>query len=353
MYDPTHLQQGAQNLLLNCAELKAGERLLLVQEDPELGWYDTAAPQAIADAALMLGALVTSYPIHHISNETDQALETLRAEHDVTVFFARAGDQNRFAELRTGQRSVMCYARNAAMLASAYGCTHHHAMLSLKNAINRCIFNARQLEIRCPLGTHYVGELPGNQSWEADDVSVLRFPMGVHAPVSANFGHGKIALPNYLTTTGTHAYQPDHAKLEGTVFAHIDGLQIREFTGAPQDVKKVHDHYNHVSGMFDIDAGIVHSWHAGIHGGNPCSAFDHEHPDRWANTAFTHPKVLHFHTCGDYAPGEICWNVQDADVMLDGVLLWQGGRLCLENFSPLIEAVKQWPELKIINERNI
>lgn len=114
-------------------------------------------------------------------------------------------------------------------------------------------------------------------------------------------------------------------------------------------MRRVHEHYNYVSGMFNLDAGIVHSWHAGIHAGNPYSNFDPTHPDRWANTAFTHPRVLHFHTCGDYAPGEICLNVLDAEVTIDGVLLWQAGRLCLDNFPHLVAVAEQWPELVALN----
>ena len=40
----------------------------------------------------------------------------------------------------------------------------------------------------------------------------------------------------------------------------------------------------------------------------------------------TTPRYLHFHTCGDYAPGEIAWSLFDATVLIDGETYWQEGR---------------------------
>ena len=50
-----HIERGVHNLLDNCVELKAGESLLIICEDPKLGWYDASAPQAVAAGALKRG----------------------------------------------------------------------------------------------------------------------------------------------------------------------------------------------------------------------------------------------------------------------------------------------------------
>ena len=44
---------------------------------------------------------------------------------------------------------------------------------------------------------------------------------------------------------------------------------------------------------------------------------------------YGHPRHLHFHTCGDYAPGEISWHLLDATIAFDGEVLWRDGRLTL------------------------
>ena len=49
------LAAGCRNMLLNCARLKAGDSLLIVHEDPALGWYDREMADALADEARTLG----------------------------------------------------------------------------------------------------------------------------------------------------------------------------------------------------------------------------------------------------------------------------------------------------------
>ncbi len=44
-----------------------------------------------------------------------------------------------------------------------------------------------------------------------------------------------------------------------------------------------------------------------------------------ARAAIGNPRILHFHTCGAYAPGEISWNVIDPTIMIDGVTYWERG----------------------------
>ena len=55
--------------------------------------------------------------------------------------------------------------------------------------------------------------------------------------------------------------------------------------------------------------------------------------------------MLHIHTCGAYAPGEICWMVLDPTVSVDGKNLWEGGRLRLEEFGPLRQHAEKWQVL--------
>ena len=81
--------------------------------------------------------------------------------------------------------------------------------------------------------------------------------------------------------------------------------------------------------MFGIDPDVVHSWHAGLHDGCPAGLDPHGDPDLWSNTVFGSPAWLHLHTCGAYAPGEICWMVADPTVEVDGRALWQDGVLAL------------------------
>ena len=71
----------------------------------------------------------------------------------------------------------------------------------------------------------------------------------------------------------------------------------------------------------------MHSWHAGIHPACTFQGRAHDNLERWSSSAFGNPRLLHFHTCGAYAPGEICWNVVDPTVIADDVAVWQDGML--------------------------
>lgn len=338
---------GALNLLQNCAQLQARERLLVVCERPALGWYDAEAPRAVIKVARELGAKVSVRQLRHAGDAPAPALEPLRAAHDCTIFFARAGDRQRFSCAPPGQRSVMCYARDAAMLASRYATTHHAAMSAMKRAVDDTIRGARAIAIRCPLGTDFTGTRTAPGAEDPGDVGILRFPQGVHAPVSARHFRGQIALSNYVTSTGSACYQPDHLHLQAVVMARVAGGTIRAFTGHKTDVKRLRAHYRRVSGLLGVDPETVHSWHAGIHPGCCYPAPVHEHPDRWGNNVFTHPRILHFHTCGDN-PGEIAWNIENPTVTLDGRPLWERGRLRVEDFAPTRRVLAQWPELRTL-----
>ena len=104
----------------------------------------------------------------------------------------------------------------------------------------------------------------------------------------------------------------------------IDGGRIIGFEGP--DAKRVEDHYDYVADLFQIDGRNVHSWHAGIH---PKTWYDQRVADsltRWGTVAFNSPRYTHFHTCGDYPPGEISPVLIDATITFDDEILWQDGR---------------------------
>ncbi len=340
-----NLAKGARNLLINCANLKQGDTLLIIHENPELGWYDAATPATVTNEARLLGITPTVLEVGEPVNTRTADLTAAISGHDCTIFFARIGDQDRFANPVPGKKSVMCYARDAAMLASTYGRTSHLAFVDMKSAVNDILLDANQIEISCPLGTRVTGRATEAQRKQPLDVSTLRFPLGVPQPLSAAGFSGQVALAHYLTPTGSKVYQPAWLKLEQPIFARFEHGRIDGFYGDATEISRVEDHYNLVAGQFDIDADVVHSWHAGIHPGCAYTDDASRNPDRWSNTVFTNPRFLHFHTCGDYAPGEICWMVLDQTVSVDGKLLWEHGHLVPEAFSQTKQCIENWPEL--------
>ncbi len=339
------LAQGARNLLVNCAEIGTGQRLLIIQESPDLGWYDAEAPMAVEAEARRMGLTPAVLKVGAPENEPDARVAEAVAAHDVIVFFSRMGDQDRFADPVPGKTIVMCYARDADTLASAYGRTDHLALVELKEAVNDILLNAGTIEIRCPLGTAISGSIAETAKTARADVSVRRFPLGVPQPVEASRFSGRVAIAHFLTPTGSKVYEPAYLEIGQPVFAEVASGRIERFTGDRNEVERICEHYSRISALFDIDGDVVHSWHAGIHPGCAYAADAARDPDRWSNTVFGNPRFVHFHTCGDYAPGEICWMVLDPTIVVDGQNLWENGRLRADAFPQSRRCLEERPTL--------
>ena len=142
---------GARNLLLNCAGLRAGDRLLILHEDPALGWYDDEAPSFVAEVARELGARVRLRQVGGPSNEFKEEGAVIDADCDCCLFFARIGDQLRFdklinlenathvAQLPIGSRRVCAgvVAGDAALGDHRIGHRHPHPPLAILLDVTR------------------------------------------------------------------------------------------------------------------------------------------------------------------------------------------------------------------------
>lgn len=338
--------EGAKNLLVNCASIKQSESLLIVTENSKYGWYDEEVPLFIAQQAIKMGIKTTHLNIGGPENSRCPNLDKAIKSHDCTIFFSRIGDQVRFSTPPKGTRSVMCYIRDLDMLGSKYGRIHYQACTDLKNAVDQILFKAREIKITCPLGTNFIGGLSDHSREEQVDVSVFRFPLGVHTPLEANDFSGQISMDRFLAPTGSKVYEPANLKINSPVLANVKKGRILNFTGDAENVANIEKHYNNISEKFNIDRDIVHSWHAGIHPSSNYKRAEAEDPDCWSNSVFSHPNYVHFHTCGDYAPGEISCTIPEHTIMIDGTALWDNGKLFPLEFTETKTVILKWPILQ-------
>ena len=340
------LQNGADNLLKACGGLSAGQTLLVLHEAAELDYYDHEIVQAVVDRARGLGIAVEADEVPFSpdgANPCETLIGRMKAA-DRTLFLARFGDQIRFSEAMSGISPIMCYALDAGMLSSGFGQADYHAFVALKDLINGHLAQSEEIHVTCPLGTDFKGQ--GAQfPRSASDVSVTRFPMSVFAPVPAGNFSGRVVQHGFLVGTGSRFYQPYACTLENPVsFSFRDG-RITGVDGADADVGLARQHYERIGAQYDIDPWVMHSWHAGIHPG--CA---YERPvasnfERWSGAAFGNPRLLHFHTCGAYAPGEISLNVLDPTIRVDGISVWDKGRLEPSRIPGGAEIIEAHPEI--------
>lgn len=320
---------GAINLLTRCAQAKPGGRVLVLVEEARLGHYGGGLAEALQAAGARLDLRVEIVEAGFAPHATALPAAIVRKVRatDHAIFFCRLGDQLRFRKMPAGVQPIVGYTLDGTMLGSAFGRADHRAMTSLKIAIDAMIARAEDIHISCPLGTDFRGAAPAAHGGPAPDVTVRRFPMSVFAPVSTRAFRGRIAVARFLVGSGSNYYEPYALPLSEPVTAHVENGRLLAMSGDAATARDALAHHEHVGRLLGVDPRAVHSWHAGIHPGCDYAMPALANPGRWSGGAFGNPRVLHFHACGDYAPGEICWNVIDATVRVDGVAVWEGGRL--------------------------
>ena len=341
----TGAQAAAENLLLNCAGLVSGERLLILMEDAQEGHYAAELGSIVSNAArsCAIKTDLMTVPFKQEVFGLDPSVEAAMKHADCTIFFARLGDQIRFLDHAKNRRAIVCYALDEEMFSSTFGWAHHRAFSELKSGLDRMFALADRIRVTCPLGTKFEG--PGSPELLDinTDVSVTRFPMSVMAPVPADGFAGQIAQRGFLTGTCSRFYQPYAAKLDDVLLVRFENNRITSFDGSQRDIATAEAHYSAVASRFNIDRTYVHSWHPGIHPGCAYTRPAAQNFERWCSGAFGNPRILHFHTCGAYAPGEISLNIVDPTIEIDGVHIWENGVLDPSRVEGGSEILAQYP----------
>ena len=75
------------------------------------------------------------------------------------------------------------------------------------------------------LGTELSGRASPVDRAARADVTVRRFPLGVHLPISAADFSGRVAVARYLTPTGSRVYEPASLALASPVQVTVESGQ--------------------------------------------------------------------------------------------------------------------------------
>jgi hypothetical protein len=357
------LRRGLANMLEGSVSILPGTKVLVAYEDTSLGWYDAELKdQVTAYCREILGAEVESVEVGLPANTPSAPLEEKLQEKkfDWIIFLARLGDQGRFDEDHDGPRKLMVYTRRFSQLESVFGTVPQEAMIALKKVVDALIAKAATIKITCPYGTKLIGK-PNpkvsqtneskdgqTQDGASKDVTVVRFPAAVSTPVSAKTFSGQVVLRQGLTSTGSKVYEPPTLPIASQVVAHVTRGRIERFDGPEEEVQAVREHYEMVASLFGIEPMTVDSWHQGLHPGTDTSPIPQDDLSLWGETLFTSPQYLHFHTCGQYPPGEISWMVESPTLELEGRNLYENGRIKVEEFEAFSPCLDQHPELRAL-----
>jgi hypothetical protein len=341
------IRDGVHNLLVNCIGATAGESLLLVAECPSYGYFCGELRKVVAAEAIELGLVATIHeaPVLAAPDDLPPCIKDKVGDFDHVIFLARIGDQLRFKSLdRSRNTQTMVYTLDARFLQAPMASLNHKGMLELKTWIEAQFTGQKNWQVTCPLGTSLSG-MVDYQPASSNEVQVKRFPLMTYQPVMASAISGRIALARWLVGTCSRLYEPYVCMLDTPVFAEVENGRIAGFTGETTVVGKVEEHYHTVGKMFDIDPWIVHSFHTGM---NPQTFYPGDATEdiaRWASVIFGSTRFLHFHTCGDYAPGEISISTIDPTMIVDGQTYWPHGDCCFSG-DPAVQAIfAKYPDL--------
>ena len=345
------LQKSVENLLFQCGDCAPGDKLLIVHETEKDDFYDPHLARAVRDTAADLGlfARVHGVPLRRAVTDPDDDLVQAMQNADCTVFFARLGDQIRFRAKDASMKQIVSYALDRDMLASTFGTAPYSGFDDLKQLINAAMAGAEDIHVTCPEGTDFRGRL-NTTPCNMGDTTRKRFPVSVFAPVPAATFQGTIAQRGFLTGTGSNYYEPYTCALQDTLLVRFKGNRITGFDGQPNDIETARNHYDFVGKTLGIETDFVHSWHVGIHPGCNYPIAAAHNFERWGGGAFGNPRLLHFHTCGSYPPGEISLNVPDPTIRLDNVALWENGRLHPERLQDGAALLARYPDMQNLFE---
>jgi hypothetical protein len=321
---------GARNLLVDCAGVGSGDRVLIITEPDRLDHYDLAVARCIAEEARKLGAHTTVLATEPGAGPEDvpsSLLEEIsRASH--TIFLNRIGDQLRFAPLPGAGTKTVCYTLDLDYLGSAFAVSPYRVWEKVRQQVVERISRATRYSIRCPLGTDLLAESAAGVAELSSPTgfTVKNFPVMIVPPVSARHLSGRLVLSHTLTSTGVHSYKESVLPLESPLELTLDHGHITRFDGPPALVARVRAQFERVASLFGGTGDVVNSWHAGI---NPFTWFlppALSDIDRWSAMSFGSPRYAHFHLCGS-PPGDICGQVFDATIAFDDEVIWNRGRL--------------------------
>jgi len=338
------LSAGARNLLINCAGLGANDRVLIVRESAADGYYDEAVPRILACEAECLGAHIQTFDAEVIDGPEDfpQILIGAMERADHTIFCSRIGDVMRFIRMPGKGTVTMCYALDPNYLAADFSQVPYQLQKAVRARLQTALNQAREWRVTCALGSDVVGTSdPVIYARDTDhDFSLRLFPIGTFRPFPCDSMNGRL-VTRWLPPAVTHRYQPYGIVLDEPVAAIIEKGRIVTFEGKSASAARAH--YEKVGAALDTDPFIVDSWHGGINPKVFYSGAAEDNIERWAGVMWGSPRYTHFHSCGDYSPGEVLLSIIDPTIEIDGKTYWKDGRFIFLEWDDVRSMLDDFP----------
>lgn len=350
------MRQGIDNLLNNCMGVQPGQDVVIIY-DPQ-GYFARTLVDEVASRIVSMQAQAHIVETSRIGSGNDippfllKAMET--AHH--TLFFHSLGSMLRFVPVGGNGMLTISFIVDEESIQSTFSTTHHGAMQAMTRMLHESLGNAKRWRISCPLGTDLssIAEFEAGKPPTAtgDGFTLQTFPIGSHRPFLCRGMQGKLAITR-LISSGVHAHQPVGITLDSPVVATVEGGIMTDFDGDAATVRQVKDHYDMVGDTYgyDEDRHLISSWHAGTHPQGFCRYDDESDYERWLLIAHNNPRMAHFHSCGNFNPGEITLPIIDPTIEFDGAALWRNGNLAFLDRDDVRSAIADYADVDAFTKR--
>ena len=327
---PLDLEQGARNLLQQCALARPGERLLLVGEQCATPYFDPALCTEVARAAAAFDLetrILLAEPGADAAHFPQTVIDAMQ-DADIVIFFSRLGDQVRFVESPGPGRKIMTYTLTLDHLGSEFATVDYTAMQTMHDRLLSDIRGASRYRIETDSGTHLEAQIPVSAFGEESAVtefSLALFPVMIFPPINFHGLNGQLVLDHFLTSSSTRAYDDSVLRLDTPINVTIEDSRMVGFDGDTETIGRVRAQLERAATITGGDPYRLNSWHTGI---NPYTFFaDDPYADleRWGSVAFGSPRYTHLHAAGK-DPGDISIQLFDASISFDDTPYWERGR---------------------------
>lgn len=336
-------REGADNLLLNCARIVPGTRVLFVNERSP--GVDADLVAFLEVRAGELGAQVSSiWPGRAASPEAipGEVMDAIDAA-DCAIFNHQLGPMLRLRPPKGGGAKVLNYATRWALLASPFARVPYGLWTQAMRLLGPRLGTAHGWHIRCALGTDLQGSFaPATGGAHASPFTLDTFPMDTHSPRVAENVNGRIAL-RWLATSAMHDLGTEGVALDSPVLARVADGRIVGFEGEGAACRRAEAFLEQVGAQFGKDPFYVNSWHAGVNPQTQVAFTPAQSLEQWMLLGHASPRMLHFHIVGRPLPGEISAAVIDPTVTIDGETWWEDGQLRILREPAFQELAARYP----------
>jgi hypothetical protein len=325
-----NFEAGTKNLLLNCAQARPGDRVLLVGEQCDSPYFEPVLCDDVAQVAQKLGihaSAIMAEPVTDASRFPHSVSDAMM-NVDTTIFFSRLGDQVRFLDTPGSSKKIMCYTLTRKHMSSAFASVGFSTMKNIHDLLINEITAAKKYKIEAACGTSLSSEIvhdPGSNKSAVTEFSLELFPVMIFPPVNFHNLHGQLVLKDFLLSSSTRAYEDSVLILDSPVIAQIENSCIVDFEGELTEIEQIKKQLERAASISGGNAYQINSWHTGI---NPYTFFEGDpyvDLERWGTVAYGSPRYTHIHAAGN-DPGDISIQLFDASISFDSELFWDKGK---------------------------